>query len=137
MQLYEKLTVLRKKHDLTIEHLSELSGVPEGTIAKIMSGNTRNPSFDNVVDILTAMGEQITAVVDDLPAESPCIHVHGGDGTHHPLCDHCPSLNASRTSYTHAYTELKHHFHIVERWITVLALYAIVITIVITYMSLK
>ena len=129
MQLYEKLTALRTKHDLTIERLSQLSGVPEGTIAKIMSGNTRNPSFDNVVDILTAMGEPINSVLEDPPADSENKTPQSGM-QHQYLCDHCPSLIASRTSYTHAFTEIKHQHHITQCWIVFIVIYAIILTVI-------
>ena len=41
--LYEELNKRKKELGLTTEQLSQLSGVPTGTINKILSGETRSP----------------------------------------------------------------------------------------------
>ena len=46
--LYEKLNERKKKLGLTTEQLSRLSGVPTGTINKILSGETRSPRYDTL-----------------------------------------------------------------------------------------
>ena len=43
--LYEKLSERKKELGMTTEQLSRLSGVPVGTINKILSGETRSPRY--------------------------------------------------------------------------------------------
>ena len=50
-----QLKELKDKRKLTNQQLAELSGVPVGTINRILSGQTDNPSFQTVCDIVMAM----------------------------------------------------------------------------------
>lgn len=40
----------------TTKQISELSGIPESTISRILSGQTDNPSFDTICALVRAMG---------------------------------------------------------------------------------
>ena len=53
--LADYLKVLKNKKNLTNQELSDLSGVPIGTINRIMAGQTDNPSFQTVCDIVIAL----------------------------------------------------------------------------------
>ena len=46
--LYEELNSRKKKLGMTTEQLSQLSGVPVGTINKILSGETKSPRYDTL-----------------------------------------------------------------------------------------
>lgn len=46
--LYEKLNEQKKKIGITTEQLSKLSGVPVGTINKILRGETKAPRYDTL-----------------------------------------------------------------------------------------
>lgn len=46
--LYEKLNQQKKKIGITTEQLSRLSGVPVGTINKILRGETKSPRYDTL-----------------------------------------------------------------------------------------
>ena len=46
--LYEKLNEQKKKMGITTEQLSKLSGVPVGTINKILRGETKAPRYDTL-----------------------------------------------------------------------------------------
>ena len=46
--LYEELNKRKKELGLTTEQLSQLSGVPAGTVNKILSGETRSPRYDTL-----------------------------------------------------------------------------------------
>ena len=48
LMLYENLNQRKKELGLTTEQLSRLSGVPVGTINKILSGETRSPRYDTL-----------------------------------------------------------------------------------------
>lgn len=52
----EYLKELKESCKLTTKQISSLSGVPESTISRILSGQTDNPTFDSVCAIVNAMG---------------------------------------------------------------------------------
>ena len=54
--LSTRLKELKDQRKLTNQQLSDLSGVPVGTINRIMDGQTDNPSFQTVCDMVMAMG---------------------------------------------------------------------------------
>ena len=54
--LSTRLKELKDQSKLTNQQLSDLSGVPVGTINRIMAGQTDNPSFQTVCDMVMAMG---------------------------------------------------------------------------------
>lgn len=74
-----ELKRLKDKRKLTNQQLSDLSGVPIGTINRIMAGQTDNPSFQTVCDMVMAMGGSLDELVgikaehpsDDKKAPSP------------------------------------------------------------------
>ena len=53
--LSDQLKQLKEERKLTNQQLSDLSGVPLGTINRILSGQTDNPSFQTICDIIIAM----------------------------------------------------------------------------------
>lgn len=67
----ERLTEMKKDAGLTNRKLAELSGVPEGTVNSILSGNTQHPTFEDVSAIVTAMGRGIDEIFGEpqSPAE--------------------------------------------------------------------
>lgn len=56
MPYTKKLNEFKDSCDLTNQEISEKSGVPLGTVNRIMSGQTECPSFDAVAAIVKAMG---------------------------------------------------------------------------------
>ena len=52
----EFLKELKEKSKLTTKQISDLSGIPESTISRILSGQTDNPTFDTVCALVKAMG---------------------------------------------------------------------------------
>lgn len=67
--LSTQLKLLKEKRKLTTQQLSDLSGVPVGTINRILSGQTDNPSFQTVCDLVMAMDGSLDEIVGikDLP----------------------------------------------------------------------
>ena len=51
-----RLTKLKEKSGLTIQQISDKSGVPVSTISRILNGETDNPSYRHVADLVIAMG---------------------------------------------------------------------------------
>lgn len=58
-----QLKHLKDLRKLTNQQVSDLSGVPIGTINRIMSGQTDNPSFQTVCDIVMAMDGSLDELV--------------------------------------------------------------------------
>ena len=52
----EKINDMRKHIGMSLDDLSEKSGVPKGTLSKITAGITKNPSIDTVKSIVHSMG---------------------------------------------------------------------------------
>ena len=46
---------MKEKRGLTNQQLADLSGVPAGTVNRILSGQTDNPSFQTICDLVLAM----------------------------------------------------------------------------------
>ena len=61
----EKISDFRKEKGLTIEELSEKSGVPVSTIKKISAGITTNPNLDTV----KALAKALNCKLDDFDNE--------------------------------------------------------------------
>ena len=70
MMLATQLKLLKEKRKLTTQQLSDLSGVPVGTINRILSGQTDNPSFQTVCDLGMAMDGSLDELVG-IQAETP------------------------------------------------------------------
>ena len=70
MMLATQLKLLKEKRKLPTQQLSDLSGVPVGTINRILSGQTDNPSFQTVCDLVMAMDGSLDELVG-IQAETP------------------------------------------------------------------
>lgn len=57
------LTALKTKTGLSLSQLSNLSGIPEATIRKILSGETPDPRFETVAKLVNAMGGSLDEAV--------------------------------------------------------------------------
>ena len=53
--LATQLKLMKEKRGLTNQQLADLSGVPVGTVNRILSGQTDNPSFQTICDLVLAM----------------------------------------------------------------------------------
>lgn len=68
MELGDLVSFYRKQAGLTIDELAEISGVPKGTLNKIIGGVTKAPTLDNMKAIARALGKTL-ADFDDNPIE--------------------------------------------------------------------
>lgn len=66
MKLNRKLAQLKAELGLTTDALSALSGVPKGTINKILNGETRNPT----IGTLNALAEALKCPIERLSDDS-------------------------------------------------------------------
>ena len=66
MKLSEKLARLKAENGMTTEALSAQSGVPRGTLNKILNGETRNPT----IGTLTALAEALKCPLEALGGQA-------------------------------------------------------------------
>lgn len=59
MELGELISLYRKQKGMTIDELAEKSGVPKGTINKIIGGITKAPTFENIRAIAYALDKTL------------------------------------------------------------------------------
>ncbi len=52
----QKLKALKEKSKLTNQQIADLSGIPLSTVNRIISGDTPNPQFQTIADLVKAMG---------------------------------------------------------------------------------
>lgn len=50
------LNTLKIKGNFTCAEISKLSGIPEATVRKILSGETSDPRFETIVKLVASMG---------------------------------------------------------------------------------
>lgn len=68
MEVGELISLYRKQAGMTIDELACKSGVPKGTLNKIIGGVTKAPTLDNMKAIARALGKAL-ADFDDEPTE--------------------------------------------------------------------
>jgi len=73
MDLRHKLIQLKTENGYTTEMLSERSGVPKGTINKLLNGETRNPTAATLKKLADALGCEL-AYLCGRPSDIPGVH---------------------------------------------------------------
>lgn len=66
----EKIAEYKKKLGLTTEELSKRSGVPIGTLNKILSGQTKDPKLETLKSLARVFGCTLDDF-DDIPKAEP------------------------------------------------------------------
>lgn len=61
--LNDKLKELKDAKGLTVQAISDKSGVPASTVSRILSGQTESPYFANITDMVVAMGGSLDDLV--------------------------------------------------------------------------
>ena len=64
MELGEYIAKYRKEAGVTLDDLAARSGVPKGTINKIIAGTTKSPTLETVCSIANALGKTINDFMD-------------------------------------------------------------------------
>ena len=68
-EISKRLSEMKAESGLSTRKLAELSGVPEGTVSKILSGQTEKPSFEAVNALCAAMGYSLSDIFSEMPKE--------------------------------------------------------------------
>ena len=80
----DKINEYKKKLGLTTEELSKQSGVPIGTLNKILSGATKDPKLETLKSIARVLGLTLNDFDDDTPI-TIAAHFNGSDFTEEQL----------------------------------------------------
>lgn len=78
MEVGELISFFRKQSGMTIDELSAKSGVPKGTLNKIIGGVTKAPTLDNMKSIAKALGKTLADFDDEPIAEKKSPGCTGG-----------------------------------------------------------
>lgn len=70
LELAELITKYRKEVGMTIDELAQRSGVPKGTLTKIVGGVTKAPTLETVKAIADALGKRLADFDDPPKAEN-------------------------------------------------------------------
>lgn len=82
----DKIVEYKRKLNLTTEELSERSGVPVGTLNKILSGATKDPKLETLKAIARVLGLTLNDFDDEPhPASTLAAHFDGNEYTEEEL----------------------------------------------------
>ncbi len=81
----EKINEYKKKLGLTTEELSKLSGVPIGTLNKILSGATKDPKLETLKSIARVLGLTLNDFDDNNTPTTLAAHFDGDEYTEDEL----------------------------------------------------
>lgn len=62
-EMINRIKALKKAQKLSNDALSALSGIPKGTLAKILGSETKDPQISNIIKIAQALGVSADFIV--------------------------------------------------------------------------
>lgn len=71
METGELISKYRKEAGMTIDELVVASGVPKGTLNKIINGNTKSPTLETMKAIASALGKCLADFDDSCNKKAP------------------------------------------------------------------
>ncbi|MBR1820077.1 MAG: helix-turn-helix domain-containing protein [Clostridia bacterium] len=89
MKLSKKLAQLKNENGLTTDALSQRSGIPRGTINKILNGETRNPTIGTLAALADALDCPLAYLCDERasvaapPEDIPGVYKLGDEASWH------------------------------------------------------
>ena len=118
-----KLRELKERKGLTNHEISELSGVPESSLARILSGQTDNPSYQSVADIVRALDgsmDELSGIAPP-PAPAPAQDLQ-------PLLDELRALSAQASANAAAIEQIRAMVSLKDKWLSRMFVYCCVLT---------
>lgn len=79
MEYIDRIKAVKAQKKITNERLSELSGIPLGTLSKIMAEISDSPKFNNIVSICDALGCSVNYVVTGEPDNENNYYLESGE----------------------------------------------------------
>lgn len=92
-----RIKALKKERKLSNDTLSALSGVPKGTLAKILGSETKDPQISNIIKIAQALGVSADYII------------FGEQSINKPSEDFCLSLSEAEIRVFSLYKKLSSH----------------------------
>lgn len=65
------LAQMKKSSGLTLEQISQKSGIPKGTLNKLFSGQTKDPQLSTVAAVVHCMGHTLDDLCPISPSAAP------------------------------------------------------------------
>jgi len=134
---------LKEESGMTTQQIAEASAVPQGTISRILNGDTPNPTFSNVCDIIYAMGgsvdemfgeqkqEQNPRVLTVNDANSALeIALRNSKDSFNNALNRCLAVHETQISEMDSVIRTK------DRWLIRMFVYCCVLTAILTVMTL-
>ncbi len=81
----EKIEEYKKRLNLTTEELSQRSGIPIGTLNKILSGATKDPKLKTLKSIARVLGLSLNDFDDEERTDTMAAHFTGEEYTEEEL----------------------------------------------------
>lgn len=99
--LKDYLQELKANGGYSWSDIEKLSGIPEATVRKIVSGETENPRIDTVIALVTALGGSLDAIVDNQAKEEIEMNAlamlkESYENRIHDIKEHIKSLNRDK-----------------------------------------
>ena len=83
METYlDRIKKLKNERKITTDRLSEMTGIPLGTLSKILAGMSDSPKLSNVVAICGALGCSVEYIVNGTPENTNNYTLDGGETAH-------------------------------------------------------
>lgn len=129
---------VRKSSGLTHQQISELSGIPVGTVSRIFAGQTKDPGMVTVAGIVLAMGGSLDELFGEVRTK---IQNEVTTSPKESISDaYDKALEASRNAYQNAYSSIqaqheielqrvKSYLRIKDRWLILMFGYSFLLTI--------
>lgn len=70
--MVDRLRELKENAKMTVQQIADKSGVPVSTVSRILSGETANPQFQTVCDIISAMGGSVDEFIGISKVDKNC-----------------------------------------------------------------
>ena len=139
----EYLRWLKDESKMTTQQIAEASNVPQGTIARILNGETQNPSFSNVADIIYAMGGSIDEMVgEQKEGKNPRVLTVSDANSSLEIAlknskdSFNNALNRTEAVYESQIECMKATISVKDHWLRRMFLYCCVLTAILTILSL-
>ena len=72
MEWFERVKAIKKQKNITTEMLSEQTGIAKGTLNKLLTGQTKNPSYDTIERIAASIRANLRFGEPGRKDSSPC-----------------------------------------------------------------
>lgn len=86
MDTGELISLYRKQSKMTVDELAQKSGVPKGTLNKIIGGVTKAPTLPNMKAIARALGKTLDDFDDSVPEDKKATGI-SSDGKYSRLIE--------------------------------------------------